>query len=122
MIEWDVQEKINVRIIINKKINAVMNVQSSAQKVMSKQRKKVIYVDKKKLTEILKDKDSFKKLKAIAIIQDEIHTLYRKIDDLKYESIKLEIVLQNKHKINPIDTMHLAIATEEILRKREKKE
>jgi len=122
VIEWDVQEKINVRIIINKKINAVMNVQSSAQKVMSKQRKKVIYVDKKKLTEILKDKDSFKKLKAIAIIQDEIHTLYRKIDDLKYESIKLEIVLQNKHKINPIDTMHLAIATEEILRKREKKE
>jgi hypothetical protein len=78
-------------------------------------------MNKKKLTEILKDKESFKKLKAISIIQDKIHSLYREIDDLKYESIQLEIAIQNKHKINPIDTMHLAIATEEILRKREKK-
>ena len=78
-------------------------------------------MNKEKITEILKDKESFKKLKAIAIIQDEIHTLYRRIDDLKCESMEMEIEIQKKHNVNPIDTMHLAIATEEILRDREKK-
>lgn len=66
-----------------------------------------------KIKEILGDKETYRKLKTIAFIRDEIRMLLRQIDKLQSESRMIEVDLINKNKIDPIDVMILAIAAEE---------